>query len=147
VCRPRPWPHRVLARTRLVVVGRVPVFAPLPHVSAGVQETIGTCARRTDADRVVAGVAPLAPEDPALRSRLLVPPRELAAVGPPRGLLPLRLRREPRPRPFAIRPGFVPQHEERSYPDTVQAGRVSAGAAAKQRRARSSSVPRPPVAA
>src|SRR5262249_50088466 len=110
MCPPGPGPHWIVAWTRLVGVGRVPVFTPLPHVPSRVEETIRTGARRTDADRVVAGVAALAPEDPAFGSRLLVPPRELAGVGPPRCLLPLRLRREPRARPLAVRPGLVPPH-------------------------------------
>src|SRR5262249_36890899 len=88
MCSPGPGPHWIVAWTRLVGVGRVPVFAPLPHVPSGVEETIRTGARRADADRVVAGVAPLAPEDPAFGSRLLVPPRELAGVGSPLFLPP-----------------------------------------------------------
>src|SRR2546422_983817 len=52
----------VLRRARLEVVGVPPIFAELPHVSAGIQQTIGTGAGRTDSDRVVALLAPVAAE-------------------------------------------------------------------------------------
>jgi hypothetical protein len=93
---------------RRVVVAVVPVRAPLPDVAPHVEQAVGTRPIRARAHSPGGFVSPGPTEDGAFGGRLLVSPRIFSAVGPARSLLPLRLRRQASPGPFAVRPRLFP---------------------------------------
>src|SRR5437867_2566343 len=105
------WTGGVLLRARLVVVGVPPIFARLPHVSAGIQQTVGAGPGRTDPDSVVACLTPIAPEHRALGARRLASPGKQAAVGPAGRLLPFGLGGEPATHPLTVGLSLVPPYE------------------------------------
>lgn len=101
-------PGGIVRRSHLVVLVEVPVRAPLQHVAAHVEDTVGTGSAGEILDRrrspvVVAGIQVVLAVDISI------------GIGPSMctsgGLLPLRLRGQPLARPGCIGLGVVPAHE------------------------------------
>ena len=111
---PARRPLRVLVGRTAVVVAPEPVVHPLPHVAAHIQSTVGAGAGGIvpHPAGVAHAVVPIEEVgQPAVRR--LVPPRVHAGVGAAaRGLLPLRLRRQPLAGPGAIVGRVVPRDVE-----------------------------------
>src|SRR5206468_8754693 len=105
----RPRAARVVlpgAAARAALAVRIGVGRPLPHVPGHVECAVRGRARGAAADRLRFRTA--LRENGVVARRWIVSPREPAAVGSARRLLPLGIRRQALPLPAAVRGCLLP---------------------------------------